>query len=320
METKDLMQALQQGVKDVFNSDRWKQYLAFCAKFHNYSHSNIMLILLQRPNATRVAGFNTWRNTFGRTVNKGEKGITILAPMPYKVEHEKSDGERTTETKLRFQAVYVFDVSQTSGRELPRPIDELGASVAGYVGTLNVLREISPFPVEIREIEGGAKGYCNFTNQTIYVRSGMSEAQTVKTLIHEIAHAGLHDRRSRDGQDKSAVDRRTAEVEAESIAFVVCNYLGIDSSDYTFGYIAGWSSGKETPELTRSLATIQQHAQKIIEDIGRVQERVRVSQNTQRNPDVPAPIDDPSQAQHSGSTTVDIRGKTRRAKQYSVER
>jgi len=320
VEKKDLMQALQQGVKDVFNSDRWKQYLAFCAKFHNYSHSNIMLILLQRPNATRVAGFNTWRNTFGRTVNKGEKGITILAPMPYKVEHEKSDGERTTETKLRFQAVYVFDVSQTSGRELPRPIDELGASVAGYVGTLNVLREISPFPVEIREIEGGAKGYCNFTNQTIYVRSGMSEAQTVKTLIHEIAHAGLHDRRSRDGQDKSAVDRRTAEVEAESIAFVVCNYLGIDSSDYTFGYIAGWSSGKETPELTRSLATIQQHSQKIIEDIGRVQERVRVSQNTQSVPDVPAPIEDPSPARHLSSATVDIRGKTRRAKQTSVER
>ena len=320
MEKKDLMQALQQGVKDVFNSARWKQYLAFCAKFHNYSHSNIMLILLQRPNATRVAGFNTWRNTFGRTVNKGEKGITILAPMPYKVEHEKSDGERTTETKLRFQAVYVFDVSQTSGRELPRPIDELGASVAGYVGTLNVLREISPFPVEIREIEGGAKGYCNFTNQTIYVRSGMSEAQTVKTLIHEIAHAGLHDRRSRDGQDKSAVDRRTAEVEAESIAFVVCNYLGIDSSDYTFGYIAGWSSGKETPELTRSLATIQQHAQKIIEDIGRVQERVRVSQNTQSVPHVTAPIDDPSPTRHLSNATVDIRGKTRRAKQTSVER
>ena len=320
MEKKDLMQTLQQGVKDVFRSDRWKQYLAFCAKFHNYSHSNIMLILMQRPDATKVAGFHTWRKIFGRTVNKGEKGIAILAPVPYKIELESIAGEKILDTQMHFRTAFVFDVSQTSGKELPRAIDDLGASVTGYAGVLSLLKDVAPFSVEIKEIKSNAKGFCDFAKEIICVRSGMSEAQTVKTLIHEIAHAGLHDRRSRDGQEKNAVDRRTAEVEAESIAFVVCNYLGIDSSDYTFGYIAGWSSGKETPELTRSLATIQQHSQKIIEDIGRVQERVRVSQNTQSVPDVPASIDAPSPARHLSNATVDIRGKTRRTKQTSVER
>lgn len=320
MEEKDLMLMLQQGVKDVFDSNRWKQYLAFCSKFHNYSHSNIMLILLQRPNATRVAGFNTWRNTFGRTVKKGEKGIAILAPVPYKVEHENIDGAKTAETKLRFQTAYVFDVSQTSGRELPRPIDELGASVTGYASVLCLLKDISPFPVEIKEIEGSAKGFCNFAEQTICVNSGMSEAQTIKTLIHEIAHAGLHDRQRRDGKDKNAIDCRTAEVEAESIAFVVCNYLGIDSSEYTFGYVAAWSSGKETPELKHSLVTIQQHSQKMIEDLGRAHEKVRAVQNMQSIPEIPALTDEPCLTPHPNSATGDIRGKTRRSKQTSVER
>jgi len=325
VEKKDLMQALQQGVKDVFENDRWKQYLAFCAKFHNYSHSNIMLILLQRPNATRVAGFNTWRNTFGRTVNKGEKGIAILAPVPYKVEHEKADGEKTTFTNLSFRTVFVFDVSQTSGKELPRLIDELRAGVTGYENLLGLLKDSSPFPIEIKEIEGGARGFCNFAEQKICLKAGMSEAQTIKTLVHEMAHAGLHDRQKRDGKDKNAVDHRTAEVEAESIAFVVCNYLGIDSSEYTFGYVAGWSSGKDTPELTRSLVAIQQHSQRMIEDICRAQEKMRETRDTQDVPIIHAPIEDPSPeldavVAHPDSVTSPPRGRTRHAKKVSVER
>ena len=324
MQTSDLLHKLQEGVKAVFTSDRWREYLALSAKFHRYSYSNAMLILLQRPSATRVAGFTAWRDTFGRTVNRGEKGIAILAPVPYKVEHEKADGEKTTFTKLSFRTVFVFDVSQTSGKELPRLIDELQADVTGYEDLLGLLKDASPFPVEIREIEGGARGFCNFAEQKICLKAGMSEAQTIKTLIHEMAHAQLHDPRRRDGADKIARDRHTEEVEAESIAFVVSNYLGVDSSEYTFGYVAGWSTGKESPELTRSLASIHQHSQRMIEDIGRAQEKMRETRAAQDMPIIHAPIEAPSPepdvvVAHPDSVTPP-RERVRRAKNVSVER
>lgn len=279
---KELAQKLEKGIKDVFTSERWKQYLSTAAKFHNYSYGNAMIIWLQRPDATRVAGFTAWRDKFGRTVNKGERGIAILAPVPYKVEHDDLD-EKTTETRLTFKVAHVFDVSQTSGRDLPKLIDELQADVTGYGALMDVLKKTSVFPIEFKEIEGGAKGYCSFAEERIVLKQGMSESQTIKTLLHEMAHADLHARNKREAAENPGIDRHTAEVEAESIAYMVGQHLGVDSADYTFGYVAGWSRGKELPELKKSLETIQNHSRKMIEGIDREYEKVRPVQEAQKN-------------------------------------
>lgn len=277
---KELTDKLEQGVKDVYASDRYKTYLTVMSKFHFYSFRNSLLIMLQKPEATHVAGFNTWKTTFKRSVNKGEKGLQILAPAPYrvKVEMEKinpitqkpvldNSGKPVTEeveiTKPSFRAVYVFDVSQTSGEPLPQLITELTGNVAQYNAFFESLKSVSPFPMEFEDIQSGAKGYCDPVNQKIAINIGMSEIQNIKTAIHEITHADLHAGLINLSLDERK-DRRTKEVEAESVAFVVCNHYGIDTSDYSFAYVAGWSSDKELNVLKGSLDTIQKQGAELI--------------------------------------------------------
>ena len=256
------------------------------SKFHNYSFNNTMLIAMQKPDATLVAGFKAWQKDFDRHVKKGEKGIRILAPAPYKIkeEQEKLDpvtGEImldkngmpvTEEVEIKipaFRVVPVFDVSQTDGKELPDiGVNELSGSVEDYEDFMQALTEVSSVPITYEDIEGEAKGYFHTTDHRIAIQEGMSQSQTVKTAIHEVAHAKLHDRER--NQDIDAVldkDRNTKEVEAESVAYTVCQHFGIDTSDYSFGYIAGWSSDRDMKELKSSLDTIRKTASELITGI-----------------------------------------------------
>ena len=281
-QVQDITDRLKEGIQQLFESDRYKAYLTTMAKFHNYSFNNTLLIAMQKPDATLVAGFSKWRDTFHRTVKKGEKGIQILAPIPYKkkVETEKvdaagqpaigPDGKPMKEIQeidaTLFRVAYVFDVSQTEGKELPTiGVAELGGDVVNYDKMLEGLRQVSPVPIGFEEIAAGAKGYYSPAESRIAIQQGMSELQTIKTAIHEIAHAKLHavtpDEKAAP-EDKK--DRRTKEVEAESIAYTVCQHFGIDTSDYSFGYVAGWSSGKEMKELRASMEVIRGTAHEII--------------------------------------------------------
>ena len=270
---KELTDRLEAGILDVFNSEKYRTYLSVMARFHNYSFRNSLLIMLQRPDATHVAGFSAWRDKFHRTVNRGEKGMQILAPSPYrmKVEVEKPDAsgnlkkEEVEVVKPAFRPAYVFDVSQTSGEPLPVLAEELKGSVSRYTLLFESIRSASPFPIELEDMSGGVKGYCDLTNRRIAVCSGMSEAQTLKTAIHEITHADLHAAPSKLALETK--DRHTKEVEAESVAFVVCSHYGIDASDYSFTYLASWSTGKELKELKASLETIQVQAGDLIDRI-----------------------------------------------------
>lgn len=287
--TKELLEKLEKGIQDLYSSEKYSAYLETLSKFYNYSFNNTLLIALQKPSATYVAGFNSWKNNFKRYVNKGEKGIQILAPAPYKtsIEMEKidpktkkpvlgADGKPVTEMveviKPYFKTVYVFDVSQTSGEPLPTIATELKANVENFNQFYKSLEMVSPFPMEKENITSGAKGYCDPENKRIAINEGMSEAQTIKTAVHEISHSILH---AIDGDKK---DKRTREVEAESIAFVVSNHFGIDTSDYSFGYIAGWSSGKELKELKNSLDTIQKTANELITSIEAAYQELQLSQ------------------------------------------
>ena len=256
------------------------------SKFHNYSFNNTMLIAMQKPDATLVAGFKAWQKNFDRHVKKGEKGIRILAPAPYKIkeEQEKLDpvtGEVmldkngmpiTEEVEIKipaFRVVPVFDVLQTDGKELPDiGVNELSGSVEDYEDFMQALTEVSPVTITYEDIDGEAKGYFHTTDHRIAIQEGMSQSQTVKTAIHEVAHAKLHDREQ--NQDIDAVldkDRNTKEVEAESVAYTVCQHFGIDTSDYSFGYIAGWSSDRDMKELKSSLDTIRKTASELITGI-----------------------------------------------------
>ena len=277
---------LEQGIKELFESERFKEYLRTMSKFYNYSFNNTLLIAMQKPEATYVAGYTSWQRNFDRQVMKGEKGIKILAPAPYKTQEERekvdpvtqkpvigADGKAVTETvevlRPAFKVVSVFDVSQTDGKELPDIIvDELKGTVENYEAFFDALKQESPVPVSFEDIPGGAKGFFSPVEGRIAIQEGMSEIQTVKTAIHEIAHAKLHavkpDEKTAP-EDKK--DRHTKEVEAESVAYTVCQRYGIETSDYSFGYIAGWSSGKETKELKSSLDTIRMTAAEMIEGI-----------------------------------------------------
>lgn len=284
----EITERLEQGIAEVFNSERYKEYLQVMSKFHNYSFNNTMLIAMQKPDASLVAGYNAWKNKFGRNVMKGEKGIRILAPAPYTIHQsiEKkdpqtgkteigADGNPVMETREvqipSFKVVSVFDVSQTEGRELPDPVvSELTGDVEEYEKFYAALEKTSPVPMDFEKIEGSAHGYYSQTEKHIVINEGMSELQTLKTAIHEIAHAKLHDidlniLHSQDSQDRP--DRRTREVQAESIAYTVCQHYGLDTSEYSFGYIADWSSGRELPELKASLETIRNTASELIKDI-----------------------------------------------------
>ena len=283
---QEITEKLEQGIKELFESEKYKTYLNTMSRFHNYSFNNTMLIAMQKPDATLVAGFKAWQKNFDRHVKKGEKGIRILAPAPYKIkeEQEKLDpitGEImldkngmpiTEEVEIKipaFRVVPVFDVSQTDGKELPDiGVNELSGSVEDYEDFMQALTEVSPVPITYEDIEGEAKGYFHTTDHRIAIQEGMSQSQTVKTAIHEVAHAKLHDREQ--NQDIDTVldkDRNTKEVEAESVAYTVCQHFGIDTSDYSFGYIAGWSSDRDMKELKSSLDTIRKTASELITGI-----------------------------------------------------
>ena len=283
---QEITEKLEQGIKELFESEKYKTYLNTMSKFHNYSFNNTMLIAMQKPDATLVVGFKAWQKNFNRHVKKGEKGIRILAPAPYKIKEEQEKLDPVTgeimldkngmpiaeEVEIKipaFRVVPVFDVSQTDGKELPDiGVNELSGSVEDYEEFMQALTEVSPVPITYEDIEGEAKGYFHTTDHWIAIQEGMSQSQTVKTAIHEVAHAKLHDRER--NQDIDAVldkDRNTKEVEAESVAYTVCQHFGIDTSDYSFGYIAGWSSDRDIKEFKSSLDTIRKTASELITGI-----------------------------------------------------
>ena len=284
---KEITDRLEQGITELFESERYREYLRVMSKFHNYSFRNTVLIAMQKPDASLVAGFSAWKNNFERNVMKGQKGIKIIAPSPYKIKQEMQkidphtqkpiigkDGKPVTEEKEvtipAYKVVSVFDVSQTEGKELPDiAVDELTGDVDRYKDFFAALEKTSPVPIAFENIEGGSHGYYHLEDKRIAINEGMSELQTLKTAIHEIAHAKLHDIDLNAPKDEQQphVDRRTREVEAESVAYTVCQHYGLDTSDYSFGYVAGWSSGRELSELKSSLETIRSAAAEIINSI-----------------------------------------------------
>lgn len=262
------------------------------SRFHNYSLNNVMLIHSQRPDATLVAGFNRWKNSFGRHVKKGEKAIQILAPTPYKIKVEKEkldpdtklpiideNGNPVTEEKEisipMFKVVSVFDVSQTDGKPLPALAFSLSGAVALYEEFMEALKRTSTVPMKVEHTDKNVDGFFDLTNQSITIQAGMSEVQTVCATIHEIAHSRLHNNTHTnevtDTGEKQSIpkkrDPHTEEVEAESIAYTVCQYFGIETADNSFGYIASWSQGKELKELRASLETINRTSSELISSI-----------------------------------------------------
>ena len=301
---KEITDRLEQGIMELFDSERYKEYLRVMSKFHNYSFNNTLLIAMQKSDASLIAGFNAWKNNFGRNVMKGQKGIKIIAPSPFKIRQEVEkidphtqkpvigkDGKPVTEEKEitipAYKVVSVFDVSQTEGRELPDiAVDELTGDVDRYKDFFAALEKTSPVPIGFEKIEGGAHGYYHLEDKRIAIDEGMSELQTLKTAIHEIAHAKLHDIDLNAPKDEQPrVDRRTREVEAESVAYTVCQHYGLDTSDYSFGYVAGWSIGRELSELKSSLETIRSAAAEIINSIdGHIAELQKEQAQTQDAP------------------------------------
>ena len=283
---KEITDRLEEGLKELFEGEKYKSYLNTMSKFHNYSANNIQLIEMQCPGATYVAGYKAWQKNFERHVNKGERGIRILAPSPYKIKEEQEKIDPVTnepvldrdgmpvmeEVEIKipaFRVVTVFDYSQTDGKELPGlGVSELHGDVERYRDFMEALERVSPVPIRYEEMEGDRKGYFIDLSRPIAIKEGMSEAQTAKTGVHEVAHAKLHTREAEQDTEKAVYkDRETKEVEAESIAYTVCQHFGIDTSDYSFGYIAGWSSGKEMPELKSSLDTIRRTSSELIKGI-----------------------------------------------------
>ena len=372
-QVREITDKLEQGIKELFESERFKEYLRTMSKFYHYSFSNTLLIAMQKPEATYVAGYTSWQRNFDRQVMKGEKGIKILAPAPYKAKEEReridpstqkpvldADGNPVTETvevmRPAFKVVSVFDISQTDGKELPDIIvDELSGSVENYTAFFEALKQESPVPISFEDIPGGAKGYFSPVENRIAIQEGMSEIQTIKTAIHEIAHAKLHsiDRpepeptwkivmvseggtkrdffsgfaseaeanaaaehegwrfvdenrfewRLEVEEDTSAVqdmrkDRHTKEVEAESVAYTVCQRYGIETSDYSFGYIAGWSSGKETKELKGSLETIRKTAAEMIDSVDAKLKVLLAEKSQEQTQEIPEPVKEEKPSYH----------------------
>lgn len=283
---KEITDKLEQGIEELFNSEQYKEYLKTMSKFTDYSFNNTMLIFMQRPDASHIAGYKSWQTNFNRHVKRGEKGITIIAPCPYKEKTERertdpvtnqpvlgADGRPATETiettRISFRAVTVFDISQTEGEPLPSlGVDELTGSVENYAAFFDTLKQTSPFPIEFEAMEG-KKGYCNFQERRIAIKESMSETQNIKTAIHEITHAQLHDYYNTAGQDAAPENKKSRnmrEVEAESVAYVVCQRYGIDTSEYSFPYVAGWES-HDKEILKNSLSVIQETADNLITNI-----------------------------------------------------
>ena len=284
---QEITDKLEEGLKELFESEKYKTYLSTMSKFHNYSFNNTLLIAMQKPEATLVAGYKAWQKNFERHVNKGEKAIRILAPAPYKIKEERDkldpvtgemmfdengmpQKEQVEVTIPAFRAVSVFDVSQTDGKPIPElEAQELLSTVEGYEDFVQALMNVAPVPIGFEDIPGDSKGYFHTEEKRIAVQENMSESQTLKTMVHEVAHSMLHNKEiNRDDlMEAPAKDRNTKEVEAESVAYTVCQHFGIDTSDYSFGYIAGWSSGKDMKELKSSLDTIRKTASELITGI-----------------------------------------------------
>ena len=294
---EEITQKLEQGLGDFMNSEKFKDYLNTMSKFHHYSVNNTILIAMQRPDATLVAGYEAWQKNFDRHVKRGSKGIKIISPVKVKKKvwqgndfdrddnGEKCLFQRPGETKEQFEKrsaetvkeveytnfmiTSVFDVSDTEGKELPAiGVSELNGTVEDYPKLITALESISKVPIEYADITTGAKGYFSTTDHKIVVQKDMSEVQTLKTLIHEMAHSLLHDKTeeaSHGQQDTKS--KSTKEVEAESVAYTVCQHFGIDTSDYSFGYIASWSQGKDLKALKASMDTIRKTASTIISDV-----------------------------------------------------
>ena len=285
---------IEQGIKELFESEKYMRYLSVMSRFHRYSVNNTMLIYMQKPDATLVAGYNKWKNQFERHVKKGEHGITIIAPTPFKkkIEEQKLDPdtkapildaegkavmeEREVEIPM-FRPVKVFDVSQTDGKPLPELASSLSGNVQNYEAFMKALRRSAPVPLSVEPMAANMDGYFSPDQQRIAIRAGMSEVQTVSAAVHEIAHSKLHNyakaqeeaARAGDKEPPKKKDRNTEEVEAESISYAVCQYYGIQTGENSFGYIANWSQGKELPELRASLETINKAAGELIADIDR---------------------------------------------------
>ena len=281
---KEITDRLETGIQELFESERYKAYLTTMSKFHSYSFNNTLLIAMQ--GGQLVAGYNKWRDDFHRNVKKGEKAIKILAPAPFKAKKEVQkldaqgrpvmgkDGKPVTEVQEiqvpAFKIVSVFDVSQTEGEPLPSiGVEELTGSVERYGEFFKALEQTSPVPIGFEDIPSGSHGYYHLTEKRIAIQEGMSELQTLKTAIHEIAHSKLHaiDPEAPAIEQADRPDSRTREVQAESVAYAVCQHYGLDTSDYSFGYVAGWSSGKDLKELKASLETIRATAHELITTI-----------------------------------------------------
>lgn len=293
---RQITDKLEQGVHQIFESDNYRAYLSTMAKFHNYSLNNTILIAMQKPDATLVAGYTAWQKNHDRHVKKGEKGIQIIAPSPYKVKQERDALDPSGKPRMdaqgnpmkevveveyqAFKVATVFDISQTEGKELPSiGVSELTGGVEGYDALFEALKATCPVPIAFEDIPSGAKGYYHTEDHRIALQEGMSQMQTIKTLVHEMSHERMHSH-EKEKPVEERLSRRSMEVEAESVAFVVGTALSaehpelkLDFSDYSFGYIAGWSSGKETAELKASLGRIQATASEMISEIeGHLQE------------------------------------------------
>ena len=310
---KEITAGIEKGIMELFESDRYRNYLTTMSRFHRYSLNNVMLIHAQRPNATLVAGFSKWKNSFGRHVKKGEKGIQILAPTPYKIKVDKEkldpdtklpmlddEGKPITEEKEvtipMFKVVSVFDVSQTDGKPLPQISFSLTGDVAQYEVFMEALRRTSQVPITIEPMEPGMDGYFHLEKQAIFLREGMSQVQTVCAAIHEMAHSRLHnyEKMTELADDGETIlvpgekDRNTEEVEAESISYAVCQYFGIETADNSFGYIATWSQGKELKALRASLETINKTSSELISGIEQHYREICKEQGIDLAADAPA--------------------------------
>jgi len=287
----ELMEKLKSGIQGTFTSEHFQKYLRMASLFHGYSFRNTLLILMQKPDASQVAGFGVWKK-LNRHVLRGEKGIEIFAPVTVKAKVEttqhnedgtiKVDGQgnpvTTIETKplLRFKVTHVFDVSQTNGKPLPEICPLLQGSVDNYADVFQALKEVSPFPVVFEHLHDGSHGYCDFSNEKIALDYGMSDAQTIKTLIHEIGHATLQ-------HAVSGKPRKQAEVEAEATAFIVADHLGLDTSEYSFDYIAAWATGMDFEKLSEVLANIQANAHQLISEVDSTVEEIQKSREQEKS-------------------------------------
>lgn len=284
-QVKEITDRLEQGIKDLFSGEKYLSYLQTMSRFHRYSTRNTLLIYMQKPDATLVAGYRSWQSKFGRYVKRGESGIKILAPTPFTITKEQqkldpdtrrpilgTDGLPVTEEVevhiARFKVIPVFDVSQTDGKPLPKLVEDLTGDVKHYALFLDALRAVSLLPIQFESLEPGTDGVCRM-GDSIAIRTGMSEIQTVSAVIHEITHARLHDLERLQQQDETAKpkDRRTEEVEAESVSYAVCQYYGLETAANSFGYLAEWSKNRDLKELNASLDIIRKTAAELIDSI-----------------------------------------------------